>query len=106
MASKQESSGKTAPPAGKKPTPTQLKAENEDLREALQKRTTTLRDREILLQKARDILKSEGTPGMSMNQDHFRIAGMIKEKQSAQDIVLSLIQETESALKGGLQWVK
>jgi enoyl-[acyl-carrier protein] reductase II len=35
-----------------------------------------------------------------------QIAGMIKEKQSAKDIILTLIEETETALKGGLQWVK
>ena len=35
-----------------------------------------------------------------------QIAGMIKEKQSAKDIILTLIEETETALKGGLQCVK
>ena len=86
MASKQESSAKTAPPAGKKPTPTQLKAENEDLRTALEKRTRDLRDREILLQRARDLLKSEGTPGMSMNQDHFRLSSMVKELRTLLEV--------------------
>ena len=35
-----------------------------------------------------------------------QIAGMIKEKQSVKEIILTLAQETETVLKGGLQWVK
>ncbi|MBI4856492.1 MAG: enoyl-[acyl-carrier-protein] reductase FabK [Acetobacterium woodii] len=35
-----------------------------------------------------------------------QIAGMIKEKQSVKEIILTLAEETETVLKGGLRWVK
>lgn len=69
MTEQQESS--TEKP--KKPTPTQLKAELEALKEVATQRMTRIRDTEILLQKIRAAIKSDGRPGMSLSQDHFRL---------------------------------
>ena len=69
MTEQQESS--TEKP--KKPTPTQLKAELEALKEVATARMTRIRDTEILLQKIRTAIKSDGRPGMSLSQDHFRL---------------------------------
>lgn len=70
MTEQQESSQETKP---KKPTPTQLKAELEALKEVATQRMTRIRDTEILLQKIRMAIKSDGRPGMSLSQDHFRL---------------------------------
>ena len=42
-------------------------------------RMVRIRDLEVKIQKAKTILKSEGTPGMTMNQDHFRLKGMVED---------------------------
>lgn len=70
MTEQQESSQETKL---KKPTPTQLKAELEALKEVATQRMTRIRDTEILLQKIRTAIKSDGRPGMSLSQDHFRL---------------------------------
>ncbi|AZS06603.1 hypothetical protein SEA_JACOREN57_36 [Mycobacterium phage JacoRen57] len=49
-------------------------------------RMLRIRDLEVKLQKARTLLKSEGTPGMTMNQDHFRMKGMIEDLRKLLDV--------------------
>ena len=48
-------------------------AELEALKEVATQRMTRIRDTEILLQKIRTAIKSDGRPGMSLSQDHFRL---------------------------------
>jgi hypothetical protein len=48
---------------------------------------TRIRDLEVQNQKARNILKSEGTPGMTMTQDHYRLAQMVKDLRKLFDVV-------------------
>ena len=79
----------------KKPTPTQVKAELEDLKESTRALRAQARDREILIQRAKDILKQEGTPGMSMNQDHHRLATQVKELRK-------LLEVNPEEIYGGL----
>ena len=76
MTEQQESSQETK---RKKPTPTQLKAELEALKEVATARMTRIRDTEILLQKIRTAIKSDGRPGMSLSQDHFRLKTQLDE---------------------------
>ena len=54
-----------------------LKAELEALKEVATARMTRIRDTEILLQKIRTAIKSDGRPGMSLSQDHFRLKSQL-----------------------------
>lgn len=48
---------------------------------------TRIRDLEVKIQKARDILKDEGTPGVTMQQDHYRLAMMVKDLRKLLNVV-------------------
>ena len=63
----------------KKPTPTQIKAELEDLKESTQNLRTRQRDTEVLIQRVKNVLKDEGTPGASIIQDHYRLKNMVDD---------------------------
>ena len=73
-----------------KPTPTQLRAENEDLKKIAKERMIRIRDTEIKIQQAKTILKSEGTPGISMTQDHFRLSQMVDNLRKLFDVAPEL----------------
>lgn len=45
-----------------------------------------IRELEVTAQRARQVLKSEGTPGMSLQQDHYRMKGMIEELRKILDV--------------------
>lgn len=64
--------------------------------------------RETLEEYGRGALRIASQEGDSLKGCFMagQIAGLIKEKQSAKVIILSLAEETETALKGGLRWVK
>lgn len=62
-----------------KPTLTEVQAELTDLKESASATRQRLTQSEITYQKARSILRSEGTPGMTMQQDHYRLAQMVSE---------------------------
>ena len=47
---------------------------------------TRIRDLEVQTQKARSILKAEGTPGMTIQQDHYRLAQMVKKLRKLLDV--------------------
>ncbi len=66
-----------APAKTKKPTPTQLKAELEDLRASALKSRQQLTKAEVTLQQVRTAVKSDGQPGLTMNQDHYRLKQQI-----------------------------
>ena len=70
----------------KKPTPTELKAELEALRESAGAARQRLTKSEVTLQKARTILKSDGTPGMSLSQDHYRLSQMVADLRKLLDV--------------------
>ena len=70
----------------KKPTPTELKAELEDLRESAATTRQRLTKSEVTLQKARNILKSDGSPGMTLTQDHYRLSQMVAELRKLLDV--------------------
>ncbi len=70
----------------KKPTPTQLRKELEDLQRVSAARMTRVRDLEVQAQKARNILKSEGTTGLTLQQDHYRLAQMVGELRKLLDV--------------------
>jgi hypothetical protein len=78
---------KEAPAKAKKPTPTQVKAELEDLKAVANQRQQRIRDTEIKIQRCRDILKKEGTPGMSLVQDHYRLKGMVDDLRQLLNVV-------------------
>jgi len=76
--------GSTPPPndpteKAKKPTPTQVKAELEDLKASAMATRQKLTQAEINLQKVRTILKSDGRPGMNIMQDHHRLSQQVAE---------------------------
>lgn len=70
----------------KKPTPTQVKAELEDLKVSAAATRQRLAQSEIKLQKARTILKSDGTPGMTLTQDHYRLSQMVEQLRKLLDV--------------------
>lgn len=70
----------------KRPTPTQLKAELEALKEVAGQRMTRIRDTEILLQKVRTAIKSDGKPGLSLSQDHFRLKTQLDAVRKLLDV--------------------
>lgn len=57
----------------KKPTPTQVKKELEDLKVVAGDRQLRIRKTEEKIQRVRDILKTDGDPGLTMTQDHYRL---------------------------------
>ena len=63
----------------KKPTAAEVRAELSDLKESAAASRQKLTQHEITFQKARNLLRSEGTPGMTMQQDHYRLAQMVAE---------------------------
>lgn len=70
---------KEAPAKAKKPTAAETRKELEDLRQSAETTRQRLTKSEITRQRARTILKSEGTPGMSLQQDHYRLTNMIRD---------------------------
>lgn len=63
----------------KKQTPTQVKAELADLQTLSAARMRRIRDLEVEKQKAKDVLKDDGTPGLTLQQDHYRMKQMIEQ---------------------------
>ena len=45
-----------------------------------------IRDLEVKIQKAKTLLKTEGTPGMTMNQDHYRLKTMVDDLRKLFDV--------------------
>lgn len=76
------SKDKTSP----KKTPTQLKAELEDLQEAANTQKAKTRDLLMQIQSARDILKDNGTIGVSIQQDHYRLMQMVNQLRKVLDV--------------------
>ncbi|UOW93115.1 hypothetical protein SEA_NOSHOW_47 [Mycobacterium phage NoShow] len=70
---------KEAPAKAKKPTLAETRAELEDLRSSAATTRQKLTQSEITFQRARTILRNEGTPGLSMQQDHYRLQTMISD---------------------------
>lgn len=68
-----------APEKPKKQTAAEARKELEDLKQVSAARMSRVRDLEVQAQKARTILKAEGSPGMTMNQDHYRLKSMIED---------------------------
>lgn len=75
-----------APAKPAKKTAAQTRQELEDLKQVSAARMIRIRNLEVTAQKARDVLKSEGTPGMTMTQDHFRLKGMVDELRKILDV--------------------
>lgn len=67
------------PAKGKKPTAAETRAELADLQESAAVTRQKLTQSEITFQKARSILRDEGTPGTTLQQDHYRLAQMVKD---------------------------
>lgn len=63
----------------KKQTAAEARKELSDLRESALATRQKLTQSEITFQKARSILRGEGTPGLTMQQDHYRLAQMVKD---------------------------
>ena len=63
----------------KPPTVKEVRAELADLKDSAAASRKQLTQHEITFQRARAILRNEGTPGMTMNQDHFRLAQMVAD---------------------------
>lgn len=69
-----------------KKTPTQLKAELADLQTAANDQKTKTRDLLMKIQSAKDILKDNGTVGISMTQDHYRLQQMVNKLRKVLDV--------------------
>lgn len=67
-----------APAKAKKPTPTEIRKELEDLKPVAAARMMRIRTLEVQAQRCRDLLKDDGRPGMTMNEDHHRLAEIVK----------------------------
>lgn len=63
----------------KKQTAAEARRELADLKESAAATRQRLTKAEIQAQKARTILKKEASPGMSLQQDHYRLNGMIQD---------------------------
>lgn len=74
-----DSTTSDTPPAKKKPTAAETRKELEDLRTSALATRQRLTAAEVTAQRARTILKSEGTPGMSLQQDHYRLTNMVRD---------------------------
>ena len=70
----------------KKPTPTQVKQELEDLKASATATRQRLTQAEVKLQRARTILKSDGSPGMTLTQDHYRLSQMVEQLRKLLDV--------------------
>lgn len=70
----------------KKKTPTELKAELTDLQEAANQQKAKTRDLLMQIQSARDILKNNGTIGVSIQQDHYRLQQMVLNLRKVLDV--------------------
>lgn len=86
MPDSQSPTPQEAPVKEKKKTPTEVKKELEDLQRVSAARMVRLRDLEAEKQKAKDILKREGTPGMTIEADHYRMAEQIKQLRKLLDV--------------------
>lgn len=56
-----------------------VSAELTDLQETAASRMTRIRDQEIQIQKIRDLVKTEPSPGHTIQQDHYRLTQVIAE---------------------------
>ena len=70
----------------KKKTPTELKAELTDLQEVANQQKAKTRDLLMQIQSARDILKNNGTIGVSIQQDHYRLQQMVLNLRKVLDV--------------------
>lgn len=74
------------PSKPKKQTPTELKKELEELGRVAGERQTRIRDTEIKIQKVRDLIKTDGPPGLTMQQDHHRLSEAVNAIRKILDI--------------------
>lgn len=70
----------------KKQTAAEARKELSDLQNVSAARMIRIRDLEKERQRAKDILKSEGTPGMTLQQDHYRLKTMVDDLRKVLDV--------------------
>lgn len=77
-----------APAKGKKPTAAETRKLLEDLQPVAAARMVRIRELEVEKQRAKTVLKQTGTPGMTLQQDHYRISEQLKEVRKILGVVL------------------
>lgn len=85
-----------APAKAKTPTAKEVRAKLADLEPVAAARMIRIRELEVQAQRARTLLKTEGTPGMTMNQDHFRLKTMVDDLRK-----LFQVEPNEIGMIGG-----
>jgi hypothetical protein len=75
-----------APEKAKTPTAKEVRAKLADLEPVAAARMIRIRELEVTAQRARQVLKSEGTPGMTLQQDHYRLSQMVQDLRKILDV--------------------
>lgn len=84
-----DSSSPTTPEAtakAKTPTAKEVREKLAALEPVAAARMIRIRELEVTAQRARTALKSEGTPGMTMQQDHYRLSQIVADLRKLFDV--------------------
>jgi hypothetical protein len=74
------------PPAKAKQTAAEARQELSDLKASALANLQKLTKAEVKLQKVRTLVKSDGSPGMSLQQDHYRLTNIVRDIRKLLDV--------------------
>lgn len=81
------SSSSDTPPKKKAPTKAEVQAELDALAPVAAARMLRIRDLEVKIQRAKDLLKETALPGITLERDYHRLTRMVRELRELLEVI-------------------